>query len=108
MGGSKDDHIVVLCTAPSGEGEKLGRILVEKKLAACVNIIKGIRSLYWWKGEIQDDSEELLIIKTSKTKYLELENTIKEIHPYTVPEIISLPIILGNPSYLAWIDESLS
>jgi Uncharacterized protein involved in tolerance to divalent cations len=86
----------------------LARLLVEKKLAACVNVVKGLRSFYWWKGKIEEDEEELLIIKTSREAYGELEREIRENHPYTVPEIIALPIILGNPDYLAWIDESLS
>jgi Uncharacterized protein involved in tolerance to divalent cations len=86
----------------------LAKLLVEKKLAACVNVVKGLRSFYWWKGKIEEDDEELLIIKTSREAYGELEKQIKENHPYTVPEIIALPIILGNPDYLAWIDESLS
>jgi Uncharacterized protein involved in tolerance to divalent cations len=86
----------------------LAKLLVEKKLAACVNVVKGLRSFYWWKGKIEEDDEELLIIKTSRETYGELEKQIRENHPYTVPEIIALPIILGNPDYLAWIDESLS
>jgi Uncharacterized protein involved in tolerance to divalent cations len=86
----------------------LARLLVEKKLSACVNVVKGLRSFYWWKGKIEEDEEELLIIKTSRESYGELEREIRENHPYTVPEIIALPIILGNLDYLAWIDESLS
>ncbi len=108
MGGNKDGYIVVLCTVPKEKGEGLAKLLVEKKLAACVNVVKGLRSFYWWKGKIEEDDEELLIIKTSRETYGELEKQIRENHPYTVPEIIALPIILGNPDYLAWIDESLS
>jgi len=108
MEGNKNGYIVVLCTVPKGKGEELARILVERKVAACINLIKGLRSIYWWKGKIEEDDEELLIIKTSKKMYGDLERLIKENHPYTVPEIIALPIISGNPDYLAWIDESLS
>jgi periplasmic divalent cation tolerance protein len=108
MGENKDGYIVVLCTVPKEKGEGLAKLLVEKKLAACVNVVKGLRSFYWWKGKIEEDDEELLIIKTSREAYGELEKQIKENHPYTVPEIIALPIILGNLDYLAWMDESLS
>ncbi|MEO0163856.1 MAG: divalent-cation tolerance protein CutA [candidate division WOR-3 bacterium] len=107
MGGNEIAYIVVFCTVPKGKGEELADILVKEKVAACVNVVKGLRSFYWWKGNIERDDEELLIIKTSTEKFETLEKTIKENHPYTVPEIIALPIIAGNPDYLNWIDESI-
>lgn len=99
--------ILVLCTVNSKENAKnIAQILVKEKLAACVNIIKGIESLYLWENEIADDDEFLLLIKTKKNLYEKLESRIKEIHPYEIPEIICFPIEKGLPEYLNWIDKS--
>ena len=76
-------------------------------MGACVNVVKDISSLYWWKGNIEKDSESLLVVKTSLEKLPQLTEEVKKVHPYTVPEIIALPIIGGNEDYLNWIDESL-
>jgi periplasmic divalent cation tolerance protein len=100
-------YCVVFITTPVGEGEKIASFIVEKKLGACVNVVKDISSLYWWKGNIEKDSESLLVVKTSLKKLLQLTEEVKKVHPYTVPEIIALPIIGGNEDYLNWIDESL-
>ena len=88
-------------------GEKIGNTLVEEKLAACVNITSEIKSVYFWKGKVEEDKEHLLIIKTRKDKFESLEKRVKEIHPYEVPEIVALSIILGSKDYLNWIDETL-
>ncbi|AXI25336.1 cytochrome C biogenesis protein CcdA [Methanofervidicoccus sp. A16] len=102
------EYIVVFITVPNLEvGEKIGNTLVEEKLAACVNITSEIKSVYFWKGRIEEDKEHLLIIKTRKDKFESLEKRVKEIHPYEVPEIIAMPIVLGSKDYLSWIDESL-
>jgi len=98
---------VVFITTPTDKGEEIARYLVENKLAACVNIVQKVKSIYWWQGKIEEDSESLLIVKTSDGKVDELIEKVREIHPYTVPEIISLNIEEGNPDYLKWIDESL-
>ena len=100
-------YCVVFITTPAGEGEKIASLIVEKKLGACVNVVKDISSLYWWKGNIEKDSESLLVVKTSLEKLPQLTEEVKKVHPYTVPEIIALPIIGGNEDYLNWIDESL-
>jgi periplasmic divalent cation tolerance protein len=98
------DVFVVFVTAPaSEEGEKVARHIVEKRLCACVNAIRGVRSLFWWEGQIQDDSEVLLVIKTSKTLLDDLIAEIKKVHPYSVPEVIALPVKKGNPAYLSWV-----
>lgn len=107
MGKSEGKYLVVLCTVPVGKGEDLSNMIVENKLAACVNVIKGIKSVYWWKGNIERDEEELMIIKTKMERFEELLGFIKENHPYSVPEIIALPIIYGNEDYLRWMDESI-
>jgi periplasmic divalent cation tolerance protein len=101
---SDDTPLVVLCTTPSAEvGAALARKLVEAKLAACVNIIPAIRSIYRWQGETKDDAESQLVIKTQSVCYPALERLIRDHHPYDEPEIIALPITRGSPSYLSWL-----
>jgi len=100
-------RIVVFITTPQDKAEKLSRKLVEEKLAACVNIVKEVDSIYWWEGKIEKDSESLLIMKTELGLLGKLVKRVKELHPYDVPEIIALPIIGGNPDYLKWISDSL-
>lgn len=102
-----DSYIVALVTAPSLDiAEKLARSLVEQKLAACVNILPGVSSIYAWKGEIQTDEEVLLLIKTRAALFSEkLAPAIKALHPYEVPEIIALPIEMGAADYLNWIGQ---
>jgi periplasmic divalent cation tolerance protein len=101
-------HIVVLITVPSEEiAEKITNALLVQKLAACVNIVAPIRSLYTWEDKICDDEEMLLIVK-SRVELFEnhLVPAVLAAHPYEVPEIIALPILMGSNNYLDWIDES--
>lgn len=101
----KDEAIIVMVSAPSHEAaSQIASVLLDKKLAACVNILPGIHSLYIWEGQISEDEEVLMIIK-SRTSLFEKEllPVIKGIHPYEVPEIISLPIVMGSPDYLNWL-----
>lgn len=106
----QDNPIIVLITAPSKEvGSTITNSLLEKKLAACVNMISPIQSLFRWQGKISDEQEILLIIKTRASLFKnDLVPTVQAIHPYDVPEIIALPIIMGLQSYLDWIDEETS
>lgn len=99
--------LVVLITSPVDKAQEIAKHIVESKLGACVNIVSEVRSLYWWKGKVEDDRESLLVVKTSERKFKELVESIKSVHPYSVPEIIALPIVDGNEDYLRWIDESL-
>lgn len=100
---------VCLCTAPSAEvAAELARGLVEATLAACVNIVPGVRSIYRWKGEVQDDGEVLLIIKTSAERFDAMRDWLVEAHPYDVPEVLALPVDAGADAYLAWVLESLA
>ena len=102
-------HYTVYCTVPDiGTAEKLAGALVESKLAACVNILPGVKSVYSWKGEICADNELLLIIKTTADVYSSLERKILELHPYETPEIIALPICEGSADYLKWLSDSVS
>ena len=97
-------YMVVFVNVPTEEvGEAIAMAVLKEKLAACVNINKGMRSLYWWEDKIQDESEVQLIIKTKLGLYNKLEAVVKELHPYTVPEIIGFPIACGYRPYLDWI-----
>ncbi|KAK8947108.1 hypothetical protein KSP39_PZI006397 [Platanthera zijinensis] len=99
--------IVVYVTVPNREaGKKLAESIINEKLAACVNIVPGIQSVYWWEGKVQSDSEELLIIKTRESLLNPLTEHVKANHEYEVPEVIALPINGGNDEYLEWIKNS--
>ncbi len=99
--------IVVFVTAGSEEeAEKIARNLVTEKLAACVNIVSPIRSLYRWEGKVADDKEWLLLIKTRQSLLPQIEKRLKEWHSYEVPEVVALPILGGSQAYLSWIKES--
>jgi periplasmic divalent cation tolerance protein len=98
---------VVLVTCPSRVvGETVGRALVDERLAACVNVVPGVRSIYRWEGKVRRDPEVLLVIKTRRTHLPALQRKVKSLHPYTVPEIIALPIAAGSAPYLAWVQHS--
>jgi periplasmic divalent cation tolerance protein len=100
-------NIVVYITAPSEEDAvMIARALVEQKLAACVNIVRNIRSIYSWQGKIEDDMEVLMIAKTQKKHFDALSEKVKELHSYDVPEIIAMPILKGSDDYLEWIKDS--
>ena len=104
------DKIVVMVTCGSRkEGRKIGRALVEARLAACVNVLQApVESIYRWKGSVDTAKEFLLIIKTSRARLKALEAAVKRLHSYDVPEIIALPIERGSRDYLAWLSESVS
>lgn len=98
--------MVVFVTVPNeDEAVKIAKTLVEEKLAGCVNILKDVRSIYSWQGKIEDDSELLMVIKTKATLFKELEKRVKELHSYTVPEIIGIEINEGFKGYLDWLSE---
>ncbi len=101
-------YVVVLITAPNpNEAEIIGKTLVERRLAACVNIIPKIRSIFWWEGKIEESSEVLIIAKSKSDLMMEIQETVKEKHSYDVPEIIALSVKSGLPQYCKWIDESV-
>jgi len=101
------DAIVVYITSPNeDEAARIAKAIVEEKLAGCVNIVKGIRSIYSWQGKIEDDSEVLMIVKTQKHLFERLKMRVKELHSYTVPEIIALPVVEGSEDYLNWLKEA--
>ncbi|MCW1884574.1 divalent-cation tolerance protein CutA [Luteolibacter flavescens] len=99
------EPVVVLCTFPDlDQARQIGAALVERQVAACVNLLPGTESIYRWDGKIERATEVLAVIKT--TRYPDLEAAIRELHPYEVPEIISLPVKAGLPEYIKWVGES--
>jgi periplasmic divalent cation tolerance protein len=102
------DKIVIVSTCSTEEeAERLARMLVERRLAACVNVVPQVRSFYRWQGAIESAGEFLLLIKSSRERFDELRAVLAAEHSYEVPEIIALPVIAGSDDYLAWIDTSL-
>ncbi len=98
---------VVLCTVGSEEdAERLAHALLEQRLAACVNVVPGVVSLYRWKGRIERDEERLLIIKTCRSRLAELQAAIVALHPYELPEVLALPVEVGHGPYLEWLQAS--
>ncbi|GMH39228.1 hypothetical protein BSKO_07126 [Bryopsis sp. KO-2023] len=103
---SGQDLIAVYVTVPDMEtGRKIGGELVAKKMAACVNVIPGLTSIYYWEGKVNEDSELLLMIKTRKAKLEALTEAVNSLHPYDVCEIIAVPIVGGSDPYLKWVVE---
>lgn len=99
-------HLIVFVTVPTVEdGGKIARILVSQKLAACVNILPGIISIYTWDEEVCEEGEVLMIIKTRVDLFNTLSTTVQNEHPYDVPEVIAVPITAGTKNYLHWIDD---
>jgi periplasmic divalent cation tolerance protein len=99
-------EVVVLITAPSGRTAKsMGRKLVEERLAACVNILPGVQSVFSWKNRICREKEDLMVVKTVRSRLARLERRVRQLHPYTVPEIIALPILAGSRDYLKWVRD---
>jgi periplasmic divalent cation tolerance protein len=98
------DVLVVLVTAPSPEkAAELARRLVEERLAACGNVLPGLRSIYRWEGKVQDESEALLVLKTTRDRFEALRDRVLALHPYQVPEVLALPVEAGSEQYLAWV-----
>ena len=102
------ERLVVLSTVATAEdAERLARALVDRGLAACVNVLPGVISIYRWKGQVEADAERLLVIKTRAERFEALREAIVSLHPYGVPEVIALAITAGHAPYLAWLDESV-
>jgi periplasmic divalent cation tolerance protein len=98
------DAVVVLVTAPGvDDAARIARTLVEERLAACGNVVPGLRSIYRWQGAVQEDAEALLVLKTTRDRFEALRARVVALHPYEVPEVIALPVEAGSATYLAWI-----
>lgn len=102
-----DKVVVYVTTAKAEEGEAIARALIEKRLAACVNMISSIRSFYRWEGKVQDDPEFLLVIKSSRDLFRAVRQEVERLHSYHVPEVVCVPIVEGSENYLTWLGECL-
>lgn len=103
------DKIVVFSACGSAmEAAAIARRLVEKRLAACVNLLPGARSIYHWKGAVEESEEVLLVIKSSRALFRELRTELEKVHSYEVPELIAMPIVDGSEPYLEWMDHELA
>jgi periplasmic divalent cation tolerance protein len=103
------DTLVVLCTVPDRkQATRIAHLLVDEQLAACVNLVPGLVSVYRWQGAVQQDDEILLLIKTTQGVYTKLEQRLRALHPYELPEIIAVPVQAGQADYLQWISDSLT
>jgi len=99
---------VVLVTAPDAEtGAGLGRALVAERLVACVNLVPRVRSIYRWEGQVEEDEEVLLVIKTRADRLAALRERVVALHPYDVPEVVALPVVGGSDAYLDWVREEV-
>jgi periplasmic divalent cation tolerance protein len=100
---------VVLITAPDAETAlSLARALVQERLAACANVVPGVRSLYRWQGELRDDAEVLLVVKTTRARCEALAARVRDLHPYELPEVLALPAAGGSEAYLEWVRRECS
>lgn len=99
--------LILTTTSSHEEAQKIAAALVNEKLAACVNIVDGVHSIYWWEGRAESASESLLIIKTTLEKAEKVSKRIKELHSYSVPEVLILPVLGGYEDYMKWVEESV-
>ncbi len=113
MGGNRvtitegGDALVVLITAASREeAERIARRLIDERLAACVNIVPQVRSLFVWEQKLSQEDEVLLVVKSRRACFQQLADTVKQLHSYSVPEIIALPVVMGSSDYLRWVSDS--
>lgn len=102
-------EILIYVTVPEGDvGERIARALVEERLAACCNLLPGLRSIYRWEGKVEEGNEVLMLVKTTAERFEDLRDRLRSLHTYDLPEIIAVPIVAGLPEYLAWIRESVA
>ena len=103
------DKIVVMVTCGSrAEAKKIARAVVEARLAACANVVGGpVQSIYWWKGKLESAKEVLVLVKSTRKRFVALEREIRRMHSYDTPEIIAVAIVEGSKAYLRWIEESV-
>ncbi len=113
MGGNRvtitegGDVLVVLITVASREeAERIARRLIDDRLAACVNIVPQVRSLFVWEQKLSQEDEVLLVVKSRRACFQQLADTVKQLHSYSVPEIIALPVVMGSSDYLRWVSDS--
>lgn len=101
-------NIVIFVTAKDfKEAKRISQALVERKYIACANIVGGVRSFFWWEGKVDTAQEALLILKTKRSLFKKVEQLVKSLHSYSVPEIIAMPIVAGSKEYLKWVNDSV-
>ena len=103
-----DFHLIYMTASSRDEARKIGRALVEERLAACANVIDGMESIYWWQGKLTEDREAVLIAKTRAELLPALTERVKALHSYSTPCVVALPILAGNAGYLAWLAAETS
>lgn len=101
-------HVVLVTVSSTSEAKSIAHHVLEERLAACVNLVPKISSIYWWEGKIEECRETLMLMKTRQDKLEELISSIKQLHSYDIPEIISLPLGISSEDYLRWIDASMN
>lgn len=100
------EYIVIYCTVPSKkEGKEIAKLLIQQNLAACVNIIDKVESVFSWDGQIMEEKEAMLIIKSKQDLFNKINHTIQKMHSYNIPEVIAIPILQADATYLKWIDH---
>jgi periplasmic divalent cation tolerance protein len=104
----KEFIVIYVTVGGTEEAGRIARVLVEERLAACVNQVPAVRSTYRWQGQVEQSNEELLIIKTRRDLLASVEKRVRELHSYDLPELIALPIIEGSLEYLQWLDDQLT
>lgn len=102
----KESVAALTTVAGAEDAERIARAVVERGLAACVNVLPQVVSIYRWKGKVEREEERLLLIKTTRDRFEALRLAILELHPYDLPELVALPIVAGHPAYLDWLDEN--
>ncbi len=103
------EYIIVYITASNEEeAEKIAKVILDAKLAACVNIVRNVRSIYRWQGKIEDEGEVLMIAKSRRGLFGRLCDAVKKLHSYSVPEVIAMPVIEGSEDYLTWLERETS
>lgn len=106
---TKGEMIIVFVTVPGlREGNRISRAILTSRLAACVNVIPGVQSMYRWKGKIVQEKEAMLVLKTTRLQYRKLEQKIKELHPYEMPEVIAIPLVYGSFQYIEWVRREVA
>lgn len=108
VGGGMEKYFIYITVGNMEEARKIGRQLLEERLAACVNLIDRMQSMYWWNDEIQEDTEVVLIAKTTGALVPAVINRVKTLHRYEIPCIVSLPVVDGNPAFLDWIEKEVT
>ncbi|HUI73182.1 MAG TPA: divalent-cation tolerance protein CutA [Spirochaetia bacterium] len=98
---------IAIIAAPGDNAEGIARAIVGRRLAACAQVTGEVASVYWWKGQVEEAKERLIILKTEKSLVSSIRDELRSLHPYEVPELVFLPITAGNPEYMTWLSETI-